>query len=247
MEWPNVALFAQNYTMQNKVLGSGAFGQVRKVTQKSTGEDRAVKIIDKLQLDESEHVRLKYEIDILKNLTHPNILRLYEVYENKSSIYLVTELCDGCELFDEISKRDHFNESEAAVVLKQILNAIAYCHNQNIAHRDLKPENILIDVRNRGIIKVIDFGTSHHFDPDAPAMHQMYGTPYYIAPEVLQGKYNHLCDIWSIGVILYIMLCGRPPFNGTTEEIIIQKVKRGTWEMRGEIWLNVSDEAKDLL
>mmetsp|Transcript_16007 Transcript_16007/g.20244 ORF Transcript_16007/g.20244 Transcript_16007/m.20244 type:complete len:105 (+) Transcript_16007:203-517(+) len=104
--------------MHHKVLGAGAFGQVRKATHKSSGEIRAVKMIDKLVLDEEEQVRLKYEIDILKNLTHPNIVKLYEVYESKSLIYLVTELCDGCELFDEISKRDHFSEVEAAVVLK---------------------------------------------------------------------------------------------------------------------------------
>ena len=152
------------------MLGSGAFGQVRKATKKANNELRAVKMIDKLQLDENEKVRLKYEIDILKNLTHPNIVRLYEVYENKSSIYLVTELCDGCELFDEISKREHFNENEAAHVTKQILQAIAYCHSQNIAHRDLKPENVLIDVKNRGSIKVIDFGTSHHYDSKTHTM-----------------------------------------------------------------------------
>ena len=192
-------------------------------------------------------MRLKYEIDILKNLTHPNIVRLYEVYENKSSIYLVTELCDGCELFDEISKRDHFTENESAHVTKQVLQAIAYCHTQNIAHRDLKPENVLIDIKNRGTIKVIDFGTSHHYDSETHTMHQMYGTPYYIAPEVLHGTYNEKCDLWSIGVMLYIMICGRPPFNGPTEDVIINKVKRSNWEFRGDVWESTSDEAKDLI
>ena len=109
-------------------IGAGAFGQVRKATKKATGEVRAVKIIDKLMLDDSEKVRLRYEIDILKNLVHPNIVRLFEVYENKGTIYLVTELCDGCELFDEISKKEHFSEAEAALVTKQLLQAIAYCH-----------------------------------------------------------------------------------------------------------------------
>lgn len=178
---------------------------------------RAIKIIDKLQLEDAERIRLKYEIDILKNLNHPSIVRLFEVYENKSSIFLVTELCDGCELFEEITKRNHFTENEAAAVVNQIIQAIAYCHGQAIAHRDLKPENILIDVNNRGAIKVIDFGTSHHFDKETRIMHQMYGTPYYIAPEVLLGNYNEKCDMWSIGVILYIMLCGSPPFNGSDD------------------------------
>ena len=247
MDNQNITEFANNYNMHHKVLGAGAFGQVRKATHKASGDVRAVKMIDKLVLDEEEQVRLKYEIDILKNLTHPNIVKLYEVYESKSLIYLVTELCDGCELFDEISKRDHFSEVEAAVVLKQILQAIAYCHSQNIAHRDLKPENVLIDIKNRGAIKVIDFGTSHHYDAETHNMTQMYGTPYYIAPEVLNGSYNEKCDLWSIGVILYIMLCGRPPFNARTEDAIIKKVKRGVWEFQGEIWSSISKEAKDLI
>ena len=129
---------------------------------------------------------------------------------------------------------------------KQILQSIAYCHGNNIAHRDLKPENILIDVNNRGAIKVIDFGTSHHYDGTSHVMHQMYGTPYYIAPEVLQGNYTEKCDLWSIGVILYIMLCGSPPFGGCDAKVIA-KVKIGTWEFSGAAWANISDEAKDLV
>ena len=167
-------------------------------------------------LENEERMRLKYEIDILKNLNHPNIVRLYEVYENKSSLLIVTELAEGVELFDEISKRKKFNELEAAVVIKQIIQAIAYCHHVNVAHRDLKPENLLIDTNNKGNIKVIDFGTSHHYAGNSD-MTQMYGTPYYIAPEILSGSYNEKCDMWSIGVILYIMLSGRPPFGGSND------------------------------
>ena len=189
---------------------------------------------------------MKYEIEILKNLNHPNIVRLYEVYENKSNIFLVTELCDGCELFEEISSRKQFAEHEAAHVTKQILQAIAFCHGKNIAHRDLKPENLLIDINQKGSIKLIDFGTSHHYGQEHSNMHAMYGTPYYIAPEVLTGNYTEKCDMWSIGVILYIMLCGSPPFNGSDDQIIA-KVKRGTWEFRGQIWSNISDEAKDIV
>lgn len=115
-------------------------------------------------MSQNEKVRLQYEIDILKNLVHPNILRLYEVFQDKKQIFLVTELCEGRELFDEIIDRQRFTELEAAIVIKQILQAIAYCHEQKVAHRDLKPENILINPTDRGAIKVIDFGTSHVFD-----------------------------------------------------------------------------------
>ena len=164
-------IFMEKYELHSSIIGKGAFGKVKKATVRANQELRAVKKIDKLTLDEPERIRLKYEIDILKNLAHPNIVRLYEVYENKSNIFLITELCDGCELFEEITSRRVFAENEAAVVTKQILQAIAYCHGRNIAHRDLKPENILIDVNNRGSIKVIDFGTSHHYGKPGLSMH----------------------------------------------------------------------------
>lgn len=119
---------------------------------------RAVKEISKSQLSESEKVRVLYEIDILKNSVHPNIVRLFEVYESETKILIVMELCEGRELFDEIADRKYFSEKEAAMVTKHILQAVASCHRNNVAHRDLKPENILID--SKGNIKIIDFGTS---------------------------------------------------------------------------------------
>ena len=163
IQYQDMAVFMEKYELHSNILGKGAFGKVKKATVKANGEQRAIKMIDKLTLDEPERVRLKYEIDILTNLNHPNIVRLYEVYENKSNIFLVTELCDGCELFEEISSRKQFAEQEAAPVTKQILQAIAFCHGKNIAHRDLKPENLLIDINQKGSIKLIDFGTSHHY------------------------------------------------------------------------------------
>ena len=167
-----------------------------------------------------ERVRLMYEIDILKNLNHPNILRLYEVYESKDKINLVTELCDGQELFEAIQSMHRFDERQAAGIIKEILLAVSYCHSKNVSHRDLKPENILIEIKNQQItLKVIDFGTSHHYAPGKGnnKMTQLYGTPYYIAPEVLNHDYTEKCDIWSIGIILYILLSGKPPFAGTDE------------------------------
>jgi len=146
----------------------GAFGRVQKCTRKTTNEERAVKIIDKAVMSDSEKVRMKYEIEILKNLNNPYIVRLYEVFEDDTAIFLITELCEGRELFDEITHRKKFSEMEAAIVTKQICRAMAYCHDKNVAHRDLKPENILIDPKQKGAIKVIDFGTSHVFDDNAP-------------------------------------------------------------------------------
>ena len=118
VQYQDMANFTEKYVLHNNILGKGAMGKVKRATVKSSGEQRAVKMIDKLNLDEAGRVRLKYEIDILKNLNHPNILRLYEVYENKNNIFLVTELCDGRELFDEIASRRVFAENETAVVIK---------------------------------------------------------------------------------------------------------------------------------
>jgi calcium-dependent protein kinase len=117
-------------------------------------------MISKDHITQLEAVRLRYEIDVLKNLTHPNILKLYEVFEEKQYIYLVTECCEGGELFDEILSRGKFEEKDAANIIKQLLSAIAYCHNQRVCHRDLKPENVLIDNKDKNTIKLIDFGTS---------------------------------------------------------------------------------------
>jgi calcium-dependent protein kinase len=126
------------------------------------------------------------------------------------------------------------------------LSAISYCHEQKVAHRDLKPENILIDPKQKGAIKVIDFGTAHLFDPQK-SMHQMYGTAYYIAPEILEGNYDEKCDLWSIGVILYIMLSGKPPFSGKNDSEILSKVANGKYSLSGDVWNRRSDDLKDLI
>jgi calcium-dependent protein kinase len=145
---------------ENRVLGQGSFGTVQEAVHKVTGEKRAVKKLSKDKMSPHARVRLAYEIDILKNLDHPNILRLYEVFEDSKYIYLVTEFCKGGELFDEIIKRQRFNERDAAHIIKQLLSAISYCHTRKVCHRDLKPENILIDNKETLSIKLIDFGTS---------------------------------------------------------------------------------------
>jgi calcium-dependent protein kinase len=151
--------------MDNKLLGQGAFGKVKKCVNLKTKIVHAVKIMEKSKMDKGEKVRLSYEIDILKNLDHPNIVKLYEVFEDDKYMYLVTELCTGGELFDIISDKT-FTEKEAAEIIKQVLQAIAYCHKCKVAHRDMKPENILIDsVENEKMtVKIIDFGTSQVYD-----------------------------------------------------------------------------------
>ena len=141
-------------------MGTGAFGEVRKCVNRKTGAIRAVKVMRKDALDPKEKTRFFYEIEILKMLDHPNILKLYEIYQDDKRYYLVTELCTGGELFEEITKRSTFSEKDAANILQQVLSAMSYCHAKNICHRDLKPENILLDSKNNNAVKVIDFGTA---------------------------------------------------------------------------------------
>eukprot|EP00347_Sterkiella_histriomuscorum_P020848 403336235 len=236
----------RDYYSIGTALGTGAFGEVRKCSNRKTGAIRAVKIIRKDSLDAKEKARFFQEIDILRQLDHPNIVRLYEVFQDEKRYYLVTELCTGGELFDEITNRSNFSEQDAAVIIKQVLSAVQYCHVKNIVHRDLKPENILMDTKNNNQIKVIDFGTSQKFDP-SKKMNQIFGTAYYIAPEVLKGEYNEKCDLWSLGVILYILLSGKPPFDGNDDKEIVNSVRMGTYSITGPEWKNISNDAKDLI
>jgi len=207
---------------------------VQKAVHKATGDKRAIKKLAKDKMSPHASVRLSYEIDILKNLDHPNILRLYEVFEDSKYIYLVTELCNGGELFDEIVSRSRFGERDAAGVIKQLLSAISYCHSKKICHRDLKPENVLIDNKETMSIKLIDFGTSQRFE-DEEKMELVLGTAYYIAPEVLKGEYDEKCDVWSIGVMLYILLSGEPPFPGNDDKEILRNVVQGKYNFKRKL------------
>merc|ERR1719334_1449185 len=152
-------------------------------------------------------------------MDHPNIIKLFETFEDHRNIYLVMELCSGGELFDRIIATGHFSEKEAAVLMQQIIRAVYYMHENSICHRDLKPENFLFmtkDPIESNYLKIIDFGLSCKFSPDK-VMETKAGTPYYVAPQVLSGKYDHQSDIWSCGVIMYVLLCGYPPFFGDTD------------------------------
>ena len=172
---------------------------------------------------------------------------MFEVYQDHKRYFIITELWTGGELFDQIIKRPHYSERDAAIVMKQVLSAVSYWHNLNIVHRDLKPENLLLDSDSAGAtIKVIDFGTSQKYDPEKK-MNQTYGTPYYIAPEILAGEYNEKWDVWSWGVILYILLSGRPPFDGQTDDEILENVAKGIYKTDSPAWKNVSSEGLDLV
>jgi calcium-dependent protein kinase len=186
-------------------------------------------------------------------MDHPNIIKLYEVFESDNSLYLIMEECYGGDLFSRISKRieanDMYSEKEACEIIQQVLRAIEYCHNVGIVHRDLKPENLLYlheGSEENNPIKIIDFGLSQSINLNK-MLSSKVGTAYYVAPEILAGKYTEKCDIWSAGVILYILLSGEPPFNGPNDRIIYSKIKKMDYNFPDEKWKNISSEAKDLI
>jgi calcium-dependent protein kinase len=234
-----------------KLLGSGTYGNVIKAVQNGTNELRAIKVIQKNKVRNKE--RFQLEIDIMRQLDHPNVIKLYETFEDARNLYLVMELCDGGELFDRIIAKGHFNEKEARNIFTQMMLALNYCHANKICHRDLKPENFLLLTKaDDSPIKIIDFGLSTYITEKGPgsvkvAMTTKAGTPYYISPEVLAGDYDEKCDIWSAGVILYILLSGVPPFYGDTDPQILESVKKGVFTFDIAEFKAVSDSAKDLI
>ena len=188
------------------------------------------------------------EINNLKDLDHPNVLQMYEFFADDNHYYIVTELCSGGELFDEIINRGTFSERDAALLMSKLLACVNYCHQNNIVHRDLKPENILLE-QDQGYdeFKLIDFGTSTRIDGYDTKMSEIFGSPYYIAPEVLGKNYGPKCDVWSCGVIAYIMIGGKPPFNGNNDKEIMKAVKKGNYDFSAPEWESISEICQEFI
>ncbi len=175
-------------------------------------------------------------------------MKIYEFASDNSGFSIVSEYISGGELFDALVAQKYFGEVDVAHIMKQLLSAITYCHAHNVIHRDLKPENILIESvsDSRMNVKIIDFGTAIVCPPDKKIRGGL-GTVYYMAPEVIRGKCTAKCDVWSLGVIMYVMLCGVPPFNGKSDDEILATVMAGKFKFHSDIWKVVTPEAKDLI
>lgn len=237
-----------------KELGSGSYGKVFRVKNKTTGEFRACKQLSKAKISNLE--KFNMEIDIMTKADHPNIIKLYEIYEDSRYIYLIMEECKGGELFDriieKINAKHMFSEKQAAAIFKELMSSICYCHSQKICHRDLKPENILFLTQDdKSPIKVIDFGLSKMYSNSSEVkpmqMKTKVGTAYYVSPEVLKGNYDEKCDVWSAGVILYILLSGEPPFNGANDNEIYRSIEKKKFSFPDKEWKTISAEAKDII
>ncbi|CAL5207698.1 unnamed protein product [Lathyrus oleraceus] len=216
---------------------------------KITGEELACKSISKNKLKTATLIEdVRREVAILRHLPkHPNIASLEDIHEDDDHVHLLMEFCEGDALFDRIVARGHYTERAAASVIKTIVEVVQMCHKHGVMHRDLKPENFLFaGKKETSPLKAIDFGLSTFFEP-GERFNEIVGSTYYIAPEVLKRNYGPEVDIWSAGVILYILLCGVPPFWAETEQGVAQAIIRSVLDFKREPWPKVSDNAKDLV
>ncbi|KAM0866513.1 hypothetical protein ACQ4PT_042552 [Festuca glaucescens] len=244
--------FAAKYDMGDEV-GRGHFGytcaaRIRKGARK--GEAVAVKVIPKAKMTTSIAIEdVRREVKILKALAgHKNLVQFYDAYEDNENVYIVMELCEGGELLDRIlSRGGKYSEDDAKVVLVQILNVVAFCHIQGVVHRDLKPENFLFTSKDENSqLKTIDFGLSDFVKPDE-RLNDIVGSAYYVAPEVLHRCYSTEADVWSIGVIAYILLCGSRPFWARTESGIFRSVLKADPSYNEAPWPALTPEAMDFV
>ncbi|KAK3162375.1 hypothetical protein QOZ80_1BG0088810 [Eleusine coracana subsp. coracana] len=233
----------------DRELGRGEFGVTYLCMDRDTKELLACKSISKRKLRTAVDVEdVRREVAIMRHLPKsPSIVSLREAYEDEGAVHLVMELCEGGELFDRIVARGHYTERAAANVTRTIVEVVQLCHRHGVIHRDLKPENFLFaNKKENSPLKAIDFGLSIFFKP-GEKFSEIVGSPYYMAPEVLKRNYGPEIDIWSAGVILYILLCGVPPFWAETEQGVAQAILRGNIDFKREPWPNVSENAKDLV
>jgi calcium/calmodulin-dependent protein kinase I len=234
-------------------IGRGAFSVVKKGVHKKTSDEVAIKFIEKKFVDKQDLMLLAREIDIMKKVDHPNVLKLKEVFETDETIALVMELVTGGELFYKIVEKGNYSEKDAANIVAQMINGVDYLHDQGIAHRDLKPENLLCSGEDQENFKpfrvvIADFGLSKIFDSGEP-LETSCGTPDYVAPEVItaEGSYDKSVDMWSCGVITYVLLCGFSPFLSSTQTGLFEKIIKVEYDFPDPEWTNISTEAKDFI
>ncbi|XP_054421281.1 death-associated protein kinase 2 isoform X2 [Pteronotus mesoamericanus] len=257
MRSPNMETFKQQKVEDfydiGEELGSGQFAIVKKCQEKSTGLEYAAKFIKKRQSRASRRgvcrEEIEREVSILRQLLHPNIITLHDVFENRTDVVLILELVSGGELFDFLAQKESLSEEEATSFIKQILDGVNYLHAKKIAHFDLKPENIMLLDKNIPIphIKLIDFGLAHEIE-DGVEFKNIFGTPEFVAPEIVNYEPLGLeADMWSIGVITYILLSGASPFLGDTKQETLANITAVSYDFDEEFFSQTSELAKDFI
>jgi len=241
-------------------MGKGGFSVVKAGTNKKTKAKVAIKFVDKAALTTTDSVLLNREIDSLKKALHPNVLKLIEVFNEDTDpqMVLVMELISGGELFYKIVESGNYSEKDAALIIRQVIEGVAHLHSEGICHRDLKPENLLCSVGPEERdgkkyepyrIVIADFGLSKSFDT-GDALVTSCGTPEYVAPEVItaEGDYDKSVDMWSVGVITYVLLCGFSPFGGSGDaSLLFERIIKAEYDFPDPEWTNISEQAKDFI
>lgn len=257
MRTPGMAVFKQenveDFYEIGETLGSGQFAIVKRCIEKSTGNKYAAKFIKKRLSGASrrgvKREEIAREVDILQQLQHPNIVALHDVYENRTDVVLILELVSGGELFDFLAQKESLSEEEATQFIKQVLHGVQNLHSKKIAHFDLKPENIMLLDRDATLprIKIIDFGLAHKIQ-DGTDFKNIFGTPEFVAPEIVNYEQLGLeADMWSIGVITYILLSGASPFLGDTKQETLANISAVNYEFDEEFFSSTSELAKNFI
>ncbi|OZJ06237.1 hypothetical protein BZG36_00835 [Bifiguratus adelaidae] len=241
----------KRYRVTRKVLGVGSFAVVKECVEKSTNTPFALKVIMKKAVNGKEHM-LTTELNVLKWVHHPNIVSMHEIFETTEALYIVTDLASGGELFTQLVAKGNYTEKDASKLVEQMLNGVAYLHSlddNQIVHRDLKPENLLFQTPQPDAnLMITDFGLSKMLSHQDDVLTTACGTPGYVAPEVLTRKgYGKPVDMWSIGVITYVILCGYSPFWGEDQAALFESILSGEYQFDEEYWSDVSKEAKDFI
>uniref|UniRef100_A0A0G4HV92 non-specific serine/threonine protein kinase n=1 Tax=Chromera velia CCMP2878 TaxID=1169474 RepID=A0A0G4HV92_9ALVE len=223
----------EQYEFDKKVLGTGFSGPVKLAVDKQTGRKVAVKPFIKAGAKRDRVILLKNEAEIYLSIDHPNIAKLLEIYEDDEAVYLVMEYCSGRELYSRLVEKKQYTEYIAAETTKQMLDALAYLHSHNIVHRDLKLENWLYESEGEDApLKLIDFGFSKVWNPTmSRKMHLTCGSIHYVSPDTLSRSYTNKCDLWSLGVLVYMLLVGYQPFWGANDDELIEKICRGEYSL----------------
>jgi len=237
----------QQYKLCN-TLGTGSFATVRQGVCKADSSKWAVKCIKKQNLEADDAEALEVEVALMHKLQHKGIVHMKECFDTPKTLYMILEPMVGGELFDRIVEKEKYTEGEARDVMKTITEAIAYCHEQGVVHRDLKPENLLLSTADDNAeVKIADFGLAKLLNENTQ-MTTACGTPGYVAPEILSGtQYDKSVDMWSLGVIMYILLCGFPPFYDENNAALFETIKAGRYDYPSPYWDGVSKDAKALI
>lgn len=243
---PREATFAGTYA-ESKALGAGTYGSVRLVHHRKLGHVRAVKAVPVNA--EGDLGNLRQEISIMKMMDYPNVVKLFETFSQKGTIYFVLEFCGGGQLLDYILSAQSLTERQAAGALRQMFGAIRYVHHHNVVHRDLKPENWLLASDGpieTNTLKLIDFGVSRVCAP-GEKLHTRIGSVFYVSPGVIAGSYGAPADVWSMGVIMFLLLAGELPFQEKNDKATMMKIRKADFSFRAPQWSNISSEAKGLV